>query len=85
MELLLTSSDSKSMSIGNLQDDSFVPGGLLNSKYQSIVKLTHKTSSANSLYRMKQRIKTNGFHFGTSAEVLLKLAIFSAVILSIFS
>ena len=85
MELLLTSPDSKSISEQNHEADSFETSGLLNSNYQSIVKLTHSSSSVNSLFRLKQGIKIHGFQFATSTEVLLKLAIFTAVILFIFN
>lgn len=85
MELLLTASDSKSVSGQNHEVDSFKPGGLLNSNYQTIVKLAHNSSSENSLYRMKLRSKIDGFQLGSNVEVLLKVSIFTVVILSIFN
>ncbi len=85
MELLLNSSVPKAGSGKNHEIDSFEPGGILKSKYQTIVELTHNASSANSLYRLKQGIKTQRYHLVSSAETLLKLSIFTAVILSIFN
>jgi hypothetical protein len=85
MELLLTTFDSNSVSDQNHEVDSFDPGGLLNSNYQSTVKITRETTSKDSLYAMKQSIKIKRFQLVSSVETLLKLTIFTAVILSIFN
>lgn len=84
MELLLAVSDSKPI-VSENHLNSFKPGGVLNSEYQSIVKLTQDMSSATSLYRIKQSIKTKRYYLVSNAETLLKLTVFAAVILSVFN
>lgn len=58
--------------------------GLLNSNYQNVVKETIKTRSTDSIFNKKRSINCARFDLVSSVEILLKLSIFTAVILGVF-
>lgn len=84
MELVLKSKPFTTSSVEKNQSIPKETHGLLNSNYQNVVKETIKTTSTDSIFSKKRSINCARFDLVSSVEILLKLSIFTAVILSMF-
>lgn len=61
------------------------PEGLLNSNYKRIVSSNYKTTNTNTLFAIKQRVKSRQFQFTSSIDTILKLTVFTVAIVLMFS
>ena len=61
------------------------PEGILNSNYQIIAKSNLENIEANSIFGIKQRIKSYHYRTTSSIETILKVSIFMILYLVIFS
>lgn len=59
--------------------------GLLNSNYKAIVKQNFKDLKSNSLFSLKQRIRSNQFQTSSSIETTLKVALFLVALIIAFN
>lgn len=72
MESIITSSTHHSYS------------GLLNSNYKSVVKQNFKDLKNNSIFSLKQRLKSNELQKSSSIETALKVALFMVALILAF-
>ncbi len=75
MELLVTQ-DLEPLPFSNSTTEFVRPEGLLNSNYKSVVKCNMKHSNSNSIFGIKQRVKSRQYHFTSSVATLLKVSVF---------
>ena len=86
MELIITNTKSQSLSKRRIIEKESQPEGILNSNYKQIVNQNLKSASPNTVFGIKQRVKSLQFQTtSTAAETLLKLSIFTVAILMIFA
>lgn len=86
MELIITNTKSQSLSKRRIIEKESQPEGILNSNYKQIVNQNLKSASPNTVFGIKQRVKSLQFQTtSTAAETLLKLSIFTVAILVIFA
>jgi hypothetical protein len=84
MELVLTTEDLQSLP--KQQEDLIIePSGFLNSEYKSVVNENLNNISAKSIFGIKQRIKSSQYQFTSSIETVLKVSVFTIIIMNIFS
>ncbi|MEY8847843.1 hypothetical protein AB9K26_03455 [Psychroserpens sp. XS_ASV72] len=75
MELSITR-DLEPLPIRNLEHNFVRPEGLLNSNYKSIAKCNLKHSKSNSIFGIKQRLKSKQYNYTSSIDTLLKVSVF---------
>jgi hypothetical protein len=86
MELIITNTKSQSLSKRRIIEKESQPEGILNSNYKQIVNQNLKSASPNTVFGIKQRLKSLQFQTtSTAAETLLKLSVFTVAILIIFA
>ncbi len=86
MELpLLTDQDLEPLPEPGVFNTSNQPGGLLCSTYKTIVAKNLKHMASKSLFGVKHRLKMRRYRFTSGAEVLLKVSLFTAIIVAVFS
>ena len=86
MELIITNTTSQSLSKRRIIEKESQPEGILNSNYKQIVNQNLKSASPNTVFGIKQRVKSLQFQTTSSAtETLLKLSVFTVAILMIFA
>jgi hypothetical protein len=86
MELIITNTKSQSLSKRRIIEKESQPEGILNSNYKQIVNQNLKSASPNTVFGIKQRVKSLQFQTtSTAAETLLKLSVFTVAILIIFA
>jgi len=86
MELIITNTKSQSLSKRRIIEKESQPEGILNSNYKQIVNQNLKSASPNTVFGIKQRVKSLQFQTtSTAAETLLKLSIFTVAFLMIFA
>jgi len=86
MELIITNTTSQSLSKRRIIEKETQPDGILNSSYKQIVNQNLKSASPNTVFGIKQRVKSLQFQTtSTAVETLLKLSIFTVAILLIFA
>lgn len=61
------------------------PEGLLNSNYKSVVKQNLKNASSQSLFGIRQRLKSGQFLFTSNIATALRVSAFMLVFIAIFS
>jgi hypothetical protein len=61
------------------------PEGLLNSNYQCIAKSNLENIEANSIFGIKQRIKSYQYRTTSSIETLLKAGVFMILYIVLFA
>ncbi|GEM_PF-3212482 len=59
--------------------------GFLNSQYKRIAKESLNKSSSKSVFGIRRLVKNRRYRFTSSAEVLLKVSTFFAIIVVIFA
>ena len=83
MELLITQ-ELEPLPIRRLETKFEPPVGLLNSNYKKVVKCNLNNHNSNSIFGIKQRIKSRQYQFTSSIETLLKVSVFVIVLAVIF-
>jgi hypothetical protein len=63
---------------------SFKDQGLLNSCYQSVVKQNFSKSTIQSIFGIRQRIKSSQFNRVNHTAVILKLSVFAIALIALF-
>ena len=76
MELVLTNQDLEPLPKYRLELTPERPQGLLNSNYKSIVRCNYSRKKTNSIFGVKQRIKSRQYQFTSSIDTVLKLSVF---------
>ena len=61
------------------------PEGILNSNYKSIVNESLKNPTSQSIFGIRQRLKSSQYRFTSSIETVLKVSTFATIIMVIFS
>ncbi len=85
MELLLTDQDLEPLPEPNTFSQHAKPEGILNSNYKKLVKRNLSNITSQSLFGMKQRLKSSRYRFTSGAETILKVSAFATIIITIFS
>lgn len=86
MELIITNTKSQSLSKPRTFEKESQPQGLLTSSYKQIVNQNLKSAAPNTVFGIKQRVRSLQFQTtSTAAETLLKLSVFTVAILIIFA
>lgn len=86
MELIITNTKSQSLSKRRIIEKESQPEGILTSNYKQIVNQNLKSASPNTVFGVKQRVKSLQFQATSNAvETLLKLSVFTVAILLIFA
>ena len=84
MELIVTRQDLKREFKPNVVEEFIKPEGLLNSNYQRIAKENLEDIEADSIFGIKQRIKSYHYNNTSSIEGFLKVLVFMILYLLIF-
>jgi hypothetical protein len=84
MELVVTRQDLKREFKPNAVEEFIKPEGLLNSNYQRIAKENLEDIEADSIFGIKQRIKSYHYNNTSSIEGFLKVTVFMILYLLIF-
>ncbi|PWH81662.1 hypothetical protein DIS18_13350 [Algibacter marinivivus] len=84
MELVLTN---RNLGRFPKQQEDYInkPSGFLNSQYKSIVEKSYKNKKSNSIFGIKQRVKSKSYATSCVAETTLKLSLFLVTMLLIFN
>lgn len=80
MELVITSQKLEPSPEAKFRMQFERPEGLLNSNYKSVVKCNLKHADSNSIFGIKQRIKSRQYRFTSSIDTLLKVSVFVTVL-----
>ena len=84
MELVLTTED-----LGPLlkQEKDLItePSGFLNSEYKSAVNDSLNNISSKSIFGIRQRIKSSQYQLTSNIETIIKVSVFTIIILAVFS
>jgi len=62
----------------------FINRGLLNSNYQSVVKQNYIKSTSQSIFGIRQRLKSSQFNMFNHTAIILKLTVFALTLIAIF-
>jgi len=84
MKLIVSSQDLDPFS----QQYSFkhnLPSGILSSRYKSVVKYNFNTLTKQSLFSIKQRIKSKQYNTNCAVSASLKISLFVLVLLMAFN
>ncbi|GAA3609555.1 hypothetical protein Q4Q39_17065 [Flavivirga amylovorans] len=85
MELLLTEQDLEPLP----EPKNFIahtkPEGILNSNYKKLARKNLGHITSQSLFGIKQRLKYSKYRFTSATETLLKVSVFTGIIITIFS
>lgn len=84
MQLVITKQHIKQEFKPKVVEQYIKPEGLLNSNYQCIAKSNLENVEANTIFGVKQRIKSYHYRTTSSAETLLKAAVFLIAYIVIF-
>ncbi|WP_431137237.1 hypothetical protein [Psychroserpens mesophilus] len=76
MELLITQ-ELEPLPIRHLETEFETPEGLLNSNYKKVVKCNLNNLNSNSIFGIRQRVKSRQYQFTSSIETLLKVSVFA--------
>lgn len=85
MELLLTEQDLEPLPEFNEFVQHVKPEGILNSNYKKLIRKNLNNRASQSLFGIKQRLKSRQYRFTSGAETLLKVSAFTTIIITIFS
>ena len=85
MELVLTREDLESLPEPRVFEKQLKPAGLLNSNFKSIAKHNLSNPNSQSIFGIRQRIKSSQYQFTSSIATVLKVSVFATIILTIFS
>ena len=85
MELILTTEDLELLPEPRVFTKLPRPEGILNSNYKSIAKQNLNNTNLQSIFGIRQRVKSRQYQFTSSISTVLKVSLFTVIILSIFS
>ncbi|TGV03168.1 hypothetical protein [Flavivirga rizhaonensis] len=85
MELLLTEQDLEPLPEPKEFVQHAKPEGILNSNYKKLVKKNLSNITSQSLFGVKQRLKSSRYRFTSGAETILVVSVYMAIIIVIFS
>lgn len=77
MELVLTNVDLDPLPKTKVVPEITSTEGLLNSNYKQVVKCNFKNGRSQSIFGIRQRIKTTRSLFTPSIDVILKVSVFA--------
>lgn len=83
MELVITSQELEPLPARVYTTEFVRPEGLLNSNYKSVVKCNLSNTKSNSIFGIKQRVKSRQYQFTSSIATVLKLSVFVAALVFI--
>ncbi len=84
MELVITRQDVRRQFSKRIAEEYIKPEGLLNSNYQRIAKGNLEDVEADSIFGIKQRVKSDEYKTTSSIETILKVSVFMILYLIIF-
>ncbi len=76
MELVLSTQDLEPLPKRRLEVAPMRRKGLLNSNYKSIVRCNFSHIKSNSIFGIKQRLRSRQYQFTSSIGTILKLSVF---------
>lgn len=85
MELVLTEQDLEPLPEPKELVQHVKPEGILNSNYKKLVTKNLSQITSQSLFGIKQRLKSSQYRFTSGAETILKVSVFATIIIAIFS
>jgi hypothetical protein len=85
MELVLTQQNAEPFPINKFNSIHNKPLGLLTSEYKAVAKSNYHNFNKQSLFGMRQAVKSQFYNSTCVAEVTLKLSLFLILFLMIFS
>ncbi len=85
MEFVLKTQELESLSEPIGFEEHTTSGGLLSSNYQNVVNINFKHTKANSIFGIKQRVKSYYYRTNSSIETILKVSVFMILYLIIFA
>ncbi len=62
----------------------FIHQGILNSNYKSVVKQNYTKPTSQSIFGIRQRLKSSQFSMVNHTAVILKLSVFALALISLF-
>lgn len=80
MELVITSQELEPLPVRDYTTEFVRPEGLLNSNYKSVVKCNLSNTKSNSIFGIKQRVKSRQYQSASSIATVLKLSVFVAAL-----
>lgn len=84
MELVLKTEDLEVLPEPRVIEKHVRPIGLLNSNYQKVAKQNLNNTSSQSIFGIRQRIKSRQYQTELSIEAILKVSVFVIIFLVIF-
>jgi len=84
MELVLSIEELETLPEPILSEKQIKPNGLLNSNYQKVVMQNLNNTSSQSIFGIKQFIKSRQYQSNLSIGAVLKVSLFASVFLFIF-
>ncbi|WP_303317056.1 hypothetical protein Q4Q34_02840 [Flavivirga abyssicola] len=85
MELLLTEQDLEPLPEPKGYVQHAEPEGILNSNYKKLVTKNLSNITSQSLFGIKQRLKSSRCRFTSGAETILKVSAYTTIIIAIFA
>ena len=84
MELVLSATDLDPLPERKSVSNVIQPEGILNSNYKQVVKENFKSNSSQSIFGIRQRIKSRRYQFTPGIDVILKVSVFVIALAVIF-
>lgn len=84
MELVLKTKEIKSVSKPRIIEKQTRPEGLLNSNYQKVVASNYNNITRDSIFGIKQYVKSRQYQEELSVEAVLKVSVFVITFLLVF-
>ena len=76
MELVLSATDLDPLPERKSELNVTRPEGILNSNYKKVVKCNFDSNSSQSIFGIRQRIKSRRYQFTPGIDVILKVSVF---------
>lgn len=80
MELILNKANLKKSPERRVVEEDFIPGGILNSSYQKVVKQNFKDVRSNSIFAIRSNVRSRTTAHATSIETIIKVIFFLIVL-----
>ncbi|SDB54188.1 hypothetical protein SAMN03097699_2010 [Flavobacteriaceae bacterium MAR_2010_188] len=84
MELLINNTPVNKSSVRRINKQEFIPGGILNSSYQKVVKHNAEVVMPDSIYGIRNTVKSRTSYHATSIETIIKVVVFLIILGLIF-
>jgi len=62
----------------------FINQGILNSNYKSVVKQNYSKPTSQSIFGIRQRLKSSQFNMVDHTSAILKLSVFALALIALF-